>query len=130
MKITNATSDKNILKINHHVAIPVTIKTDAAGLEVIDGRNIMKAGMPIGGVGGSRLSDPTKYVEKKNINGAEAGTTGAALDAEGILLHDVDVTEKDNVGAMLIHGFPCIDKLPEAVAAEAQAAMKNIALLK
>ncbi len=48
-------------------------------------------------------------------NGAAASITGA----EGVLMNDVDVTHGDKEGAMLIHGFIAIDKMPYATNDEA-----------
>lgn len=53
---------------------------------------------------------------------ADASVTGA----EGILLNDVDVTYGDREGAMLLHGFVAVDKLPYGTSnAEAAATAKS-----
>lgn len=41
-------------------------------------------------------------------------------------MYDVDVTHGANTGAMLIHGFVLLDRLPEAPSTEAIAALKGI----
>lgn len=55
-------------------------------------------------------------------DGAAPSVTGA----EGILLNDVDVTYGDREGAMLLHGFVAVDKLPYGTNnAEAAATAKS-----
>lgn len=63
------------------------------------------------------------------------GSDGAATGAEGVLLNDIDVTHGDAEGAMVIHGFIAIDKLPYGIfnglaAAAAGAILKNIKFIK
>lgn len=53
--------------------------------------------------------------------GAAASVTGA----EGILMNDVDVTYGPSEGAMIIHGFIAVDKMPYADSAEAAATVKS-----
>lgn len=59
-----------------------------------------------------------------------AGTIVPANDAtaQGVLLNDVVVAENPN-GTMVIHGFINSEKLGEAPAAEAEAALKGITFL-
>lgn len=115
----------DILKLaDHHVAIPVTV--DDTGITAnADGKKIVSAGIPVGGVGGATLADPTKKVAKKNTQGAATGAAGAGVDAEGVLLNDVDVTYGPAPGAMVIHGFINLNKLPEAPVADVVAALKG-----
>jgi len=49
-----------------------------------------------------------KFVAATEEPEAAASATGA----EGVLLNDVDVTHGPKEGAMIIHGFVAIDKLP------------------
>lgn len=102
----------NILKFpDHVVAIAVTV--DDTGITANpDGKKIVPAGTNIGGVNAPVLTDDTQLVCKKNGDGA-TGTAGAAADAEGVLLNDTDVTYGPASGAMVIHGFIDIGKLPE-----------------
>ena len=69
----------------------------------------------------------TKNVAKTNLAG---GSDGTVTGAEGILLNDVDVTYGPAPGAMLIHGFVAVDKLPEVPASGAAAALPMIAFIK
>lgn len=56
------------------------------------------------------------------------GADSAATGAEGVLMNDVDVTYGDKEGAMIIHGFIAVDKLPYG-ANNADAAAKAGAIL-
>ncbi len=56
------------------------------------------------------------------------GADSAATGAEGVLMNDVDVTYGDKEGAMIIHGFVAVDKLPYG-ANNADAASKAGAIL-
>lgn len=76
--------------------------------------------------------DVLDEVITKNITQAAlaGGSDGAVTGAEGILLNDVDVTYGPAPGAMLIHGFVAVDKLPEVPASGAAAALPMIAFIK
>jgi len=109
---TDYLSKKNVLKFpDHAVSIPVTV--DDTGITAnAEGKKIVPAGTNVGGVEAPTLSDATQLVCEKNAEGA-AGADGAAVDAEGVLVNDVDVTYGPASGAMLIHGFVDLGKLPE-----------------
>jgi hypothetical protein len=119
---TDYLNTTTVLKFpDHFVAIPVTVD-DTGIVANADGKKIIPAGTNIGGVTGSTLNDDTQMVCEKNADGA-AGAAGAAADAEGILLNNVDVTYGPASGSMIIHGFIDINKLPEAPHASAIKAM-------
>ena len=111
-----------ILKFpNHFVAIPVTV--DDTGITAdSDGKKIVPAGTIIGGVSASVLKDDTQLVCEKNSDG-ETGAAGAAVDAEGVLYNDVDVTYGTASGSMIIHGFIDLNKLPATPHANAVTAI-------
>lgn len=67
-----------------------------------DGRKIIKAGTPVAG-----------NILKRNT----AFTKGSAADAVAILLHDVDVTEGNANGTILVSGYVDYDKLDTDVQA-------------
>ncbi|TWH48548.1 hypothetical protein [Sporomusa sp. KB1] len=119
---TDYFSKKNVLKFpDHVVAIAVTV--DDTGITAnADGKKIVPAGTNVGGVSASVLADETQLVCEKNSDGA-AGEAGAAVDAEGVLLNDVDVTYGPASGAMIIHGFIDLGKLPEMPHANAAKVM-------
>lgn len=87
---------------DHYVAMPYTFKTDST-LAVTEG-------------------------DKKII---KAGTVFPSNDANavGIVFRDVDVTNDDANGAIIIHGFIKTAALPTTPADEAKSAMKNIQFL-
>lgn len=64
------------------------------------GRKILKAGTPVAG-----------DIQERNT----AFTKGSSSDAVAILLHDVDVTEGDANGTIVIFGFVDLLKLDEDV---------------
>jgi hypothetical protein len=119
---TDYGNKKEVLKFpDHYVALGVMV--DDTGITANpDGKKIVLAGTI---VGGGVLSDNTKKVSVKNIQGGATGTVGAGVDAEGVLLNDVDVTYGPSSGAMIIHGFIALDKLPAAPVADAVTALEG-----
>lgn len=123
------TNRKEILKFSNH-SVQVAVSVDPTGIVADeDGRKIVKAGTIVGGKDGSTLADETKKVEKKNTQGGGTGTANAGVDAEGVLLYDVDVTHGFGEGAMIVHGFVDLGKLPEAPCVDAKTALKQITFL-
>lgn len=59
-----------------------------------------------------------------------AGTVYPANDgtAIGVLLNDIDVTDGDYQGSVIVDGILLKDRLPEEISAEALAAMKKISV--
>ncbi len=113
---------KEILKFpDHYVTLGVTV--DDTGITAnADGKKIVLAGTI---VGGGVLSDNTKKVSIKNTQDSASGSAGAGVDAEGVLLDDVDVTYGPASGAMIVHGFIALDKLPAAPVADVVTALKG-----
>lgn len=103
-----------ILKFpDHYVALAVSV--DDTGVEPNEqGKKIVPAGTI---VGGGVLLDPNAKVSENN--GAEA---------EGVLLNDVDVTYGPAPGAMVIHGFIDLNKIPEEP--DATVELPNIIFLR
>jgi hypothetical protein len=113
---TSYGNSKTILKFpDHYVNLAVTVD-DAGVVANADGKKIVPAGTILGG---GVLADVTKKSVKIND-----GT------AEGVLFSDVDVTYGPAPGALLIHGFVDLTKLPVQPAAAAITAMKQITFLK
>ncbi|ASS76824.1 hypothetical protein CIG75_19010 [Tumebacillus algifaecis] len=126
-KFTEAayTNKKEILKFpDHYVAVAVTI--DDAGVTAdASGKKIVPAGTILGG---GVLADPSKLAKKATT------TTGVdpapdTTNAEGVLLNDVDVTYGPASGAMLIHGFVDLNKIPTAPTALEKDALKQITFI-
>ena len=59
-----------------------------------------------------------------------AGTVYPANDATaiGVLLNDIDVTDGDYQGSVIVDGILLKDRLPEEITAEALGAMKKISI--
>ncbi|MGO4498818.1 hypothetical protein AB4114_23325 [Paenibacillus sp. 2RAB27] len=123
MKYTETTytnNRKEILKFpDHYVNLAVTVD-DTGIVANADGKKIVPAGTI---VGNGILTDITKKAKK-------AITTAGVSNAEGVLFTDVDVTYGPAAGAMLVHGFIDIAKLPTAPTPEEVAALNQIAFLK
>lgn len=93
-----------ILHNTPYEAISVLVDKTTTGTVVENGRTILKAGAILSGVGGSIFEDRTKKVK------AETNASGAAY-VDGILLYDVDVTEKDAVASLVYRGTLREDKI-------------------
>lgn len=117
---TDYGNKKEILKFpDHYVNLAITV--DDAGITAnADGKKIVPAGTILGG---GVLEDDTNLAVK-------ATTTDDVSNAEGVLFNDTDVTYGPASGALLIHGFVAIDKLPVAPTAEEIAVLKQITFLK
>lgn len=113
---TSFGNKKSILKFpDHYVNVAVTL--DNTGIAAnADGKKIIPAGTILGG---GVLADPTKKAVGVNDG-----------SAEGILFNDADVTYGPAPGAMLVHGFVDLGKLPVAPAAAAVTALPLIKFLK
>lgn len=111
---------KEILKFpDHYVNLAVTV-SDAGITTNADGKKIVPAGTILGG---GVLTDDTKDAVK-------ATTADDVSNAEGVLFNDTDVTYGPAPGALLIHGFIALDKIPKAPTAEEVAALKQVTFLK
>lgn len=115
-EVTTYGNKYEILKFpDHYVAVAVTVSEEAAGDD-----GIVPAGTILGG--GVLLDD--------GETAAVATTDDGVSNAEGVLLNDVDVSYGDAPGAMLIHGFVDINKLPAEPEDEEIAALKQITFLE
>lgn len=79
----------------------VSILVDAANFQTIDGRKIVKAGTPLAGDLTARNTAFKKADDDTVV---------------GVLLHDVDVTDGNANGTLLIWGFVNLDRLDETTA--------------
>ncbi|TCJ01500.1 hypothetical protein [Cytobacillus praedii] len=119
---TTFSNKKGILKFpDHYVNLAVTV-SDVGITANTDGKKIVPAGTILGG---GVLGDTNKLAVKATSSG-----TPAVSNAEGVLFNDVDVTYGPASGALLIHGFVAIDKLPTQPTAEEKTALKQITFLK
>ena len=90
----------------------VGIRVDDAYYVTRDGRKIVPAGTPLSGDLTARTTAFVKAVDNAN-------------PATGVLLHDVDVTEGDANGTLLIWGFVDLNKVDSATAALITATRKT-----
>lgn len=82
----------------------VSIRVDDAVAVTENGRKLVKAGTPLNG----------DLTARNTAFKAAADTTAPAV---GVLLHDVDVTDGDANGSLLIWGFVNLNRLDTATAA-------------
>lgn len=121
-EITTYGNKKEILKFpDHYVNLAITV-SDAGIVANSEGKKIVPAGTILGG---GVIDDDTALAVKATTDG-----TSGVSNAEGILFNDVDVTNGPTPGALLIHGFVALDKLPVAPTAEETTALKQITFLK
>lgn len=97
-------NNAEILHNTPYEAISVLVDKTTTGTVIESGRTILKAGAILSGVGGSIFEDRTKKV-KVETNPSEA------TYVDGILLYDVDVTEKDAVASLVYRGTLREDKI-------------------
>lgn len=103
IKIESAVNVNQILFCTDpQVSVGVIVDNTASVTE--NGRKIVKAGTPLSGDLTARNTAFVKAVDTTN-------------PATGILLHDVDVTDGDNNGTLLIFGFVNLERLDTTTAA-------------
>lgn len=99
----------------------ITVNVSATGVSAgSDGRKIVPAGTVIGGV----LADPTQ-----GAVAAAGGSSEGAVAAEGVLMHDVDVTDGDALGTMIVRGVLDGTKLPANITANQKATLPMITVV-
>lgn len=116
---------QEILKFpDHYVALAVTVD-DVGVIANADGKKIVPAGTI---VGGGTIADPNVLVKKATTTpGVDPAPD--TTDAEGVLFNDVDVTYGPASGAMIIHGFIDLAKIPTPPDAAELAALKQITFI-
>lgn len=120
LKTTSYGTAKDILYLlDDYTAI--TVNVSATGVTAgDDGRKVVPAGTVIGGV----LADPAQAAV------AAAGGSGeGAVAAEGVLMHDVDVTDGDALGTMIVRGVLDGTKLPANITANQKATLPMITVV-
>lgn len=98
--------------------VSVGIRVDDAYSVTRDGRKIVPAGTPLSG---DLTARNTAFVQAKDAT--SAGNDGKA--ATGVLLHDVDVTDGDANGTLLIWGFVDLTKVDATTVALITATRKT-----
>ena len=120
VKTTSYGGAKDILfLLDDYTAI--TVNVSATGISAgSDGRKIVPAGTVIGGV----LEDPTQAAVE-----ADGGDDEGSVAAEGVLMHDVDVTDGDALGTMIIRGVLDGTKLPADITDDQKATLPMITVV-
>lgn len=122
MKSTTYGADKNIL-IAPELAHTVGCIVGNTGVEAnSEGRKIVKAGTPVGGTVDVLIERQTVLT---TCNTAENGA-----NAQGLLLHDVDVTEGNANATLIVAGVVDTAKLDVTIVDAAKNALTKIILQK
>lgn len=112
-------------------AIVVSLATDGAGVitstatDVIAAINAHLVAKDLVVAANADSNDGTGVVEAIVATALANGTNGTGVDAEGVLLCDVDVTYGSAPGSMVIRGNIDLDKIATAPCADAMASLKN-----
>ena len=93
-----------LFNVQNQMSVGIKLAKNFTGAVTENGRKIVKAGTPLNG---DLTARGTAFV-------AAADTTAPAV---GILLHDVDVTDADANGTLLIWGFVDLNKVDSTTAA-------------
>ena len=120
VKSANYTTPKTIL-IAPEVAVAFPVIVSNAGVSADEnGRKIIKAGSAIGGSTNVLMNRQTALAKV------------ADATAQGLLLHDVDVTNGNGNGTILIAGYVDVNKIAEDAipAEEVQTALSRIVFMK
>ena len=113
IKIESAVNVNQILFCTDpQVSVGVVVDSTAGTEDEATGRTIVKAGTPLNG---DLTTRNTAFVSAKD-------TTNPAV---GVLLHDVDVTDGDANGALLIFGFVNLERIDTTTAALITATRKT-----
>ena len=112
-KETYGNRNQLLFAVEHQVSMSVVV--DKTAFTVTEnGRKIAKAGTPVTGSLDARGTAFTPAVTETN-----------ASNAVGILLHDVDVTDGDNNGTLLLHGFVNTNRIDATTKAKITAEVKK-----
>ena len=109
-KVTGAAPTQILFNVQNQMSVGVRV--DKTYSVTRDGRKIVPAGTPLSGDLTARNTAFVKAVDTTN-------------PATGVLLHDVDVTEGDANGTLLIWGFVDLNKIDSATAALITATRKT-----
>lgn len=104
IKVEKAVSPVQILfNVQNQMSVGIKLGKTSNAAQTIDGRKIVKAGTPLNGDLKARTTAFVKAVDSTN-------------PAVGVLLHDVDVTDSDANGTLLIWGFVNLSRLDTTTA--------------
>lgn len=101
-KETLAAPQQILFNVQNQMSVSVLVDSTMASVTV-DGRKVVKAGTPLNG----------DLATRGTAFKAAADSTAPAV---GVLLHDVDITDGNANGTLLIWGFVNLDRLDSATA--------------
>lgn len=101
-KETLAAPQQILFNVQNQMSVPILVDKTMASVTV-DGRKVVKAGTPLSG----------DLTARGTAFKAAVGSTAPAV---GVLLHDVDITDNNANGTLLIWGFVNLDRLDSATA--------------
>ena len=97
-KVTGAAPTQILFNVDNQMSVSIKVSKNVTGTVTENGRKILKAGTPLNG---DLTARGTAFV-----NAADN-----SKPAVGVLLHDVDVTDADANGSLLIWGFVNMSRL-------------------
>ena len=105
-KVTGGAPQQILYDVAHQMSVSIKLShnSDAAAKPNAQGRKIVRAGTPLNG-------------DLTNRSTAFKKAQDSSAPAVGVLLHDVDVTDGDNNGTLLIWGFVNMDRLDDTTEA-------------
>lgn len=143
-KVTGAAPVQILFNVQNQLSVPIIV--DDAYYVTKGTKKIVPAGTPLYGdlTARNAVSDVANTFVKASTTSTKIGATDEQTpvdvkvdksNAVGVLLHDVDVTNGDNNGTLLIWGFVDMNKLDTTTAAlitaEVKEALKgNVTFLK
>lgn len=110
-KETLAAPQQILFNVQNQMSVPILVDKTMASVTV-DGRKVVKAGTPLSG----------DLTARGTAFKAAADSTAPAV---GVLLHDVDITDNNASGTLLIWGFVNLDRLDSATASKITATRKT-----
>lgn len=102
-----------LFAVEHQVSMGIVVDETVGVQDAASGRKYAKAGTPL-----------TGSLDARTTAFTAASGSGAANNAVGILLHDVDVTAGDNNGTLLIFGFVNTNRIDDTTKAKITADVK------
>lgn len=112
-KETFGSGNQILFAVQHQVSVGIVVDDAVVTSADASGRKIAKAGTPL-----------TGNLDERGTAFTAAAGAGASNNAVGILLHDVDVTDGDANGTLLIFGFVNTDRIDETTKAKITADVK------
>lgn len=110
-KTVGAAPVQILFNVDNQMSVGIKVNKSIASAVLENGRKIIKAGTPLAG--------------NLEARGTAFTAVGDGAPAVGVLLHDVDVTDADANGSLLIWGFVNLDRIDTTTAALLTSAVKT-----